>query len=171
MAKGARLYPLQVTKLYEKIVGIVDSKRKTPTRFYYKVKGGKNYIERYTDEQIWCRDFLTFVRNREDFERFLNDIADSQWMSVLTAMQRVDRDIDVPSFGRHWIHPETYQIYAECGFDFNKMTSLGHEYMKERHRKFYERLRAKRFLKLTDKAAYDADYTQRLVDILRRGKA
>ena len=81
MAKGARLYPLQVTKLYEKIVGIVDSKRKTPTRFYYKVKGGKNYIERYTDEQIWCRDFLTFVRNREDFERFLNDIADSQWMS------------------------------------------------------------------------------------------
>ena len=160
MAKGARLYPLQVTKLYEKIVGIVDSKRKTPTRFYYKVKGGKNYIERYTNEQIWCRDFLTFVRNREDFERFL-----------FTAMQRVDRDIDVPSFGRHWIHPETYQIYAECGFDFNKMTSLGHEYMKERHRKFYERLRAKRFLKLTDKAAYDADYTQRLADILRRGKA
>lgn len=57
------------------------------------------------------------------------------------------------------------------GFDFNKMTSLSHEYMKERHKAFYERLRKKLFLKLTDKAAYDADYTQRLADLLRRGKA
>ena len=120
---------------------------------------------------IWCRDFLTFIRNKEDFERFLNDIADSQWMSILTAMQRVDREIEIPSFGKHWIHPETYDIYAECGFDFNKMTSLPHEYMKERHKAFYERLRKKLFLKLTDKAAYDADYTQRLADLLRRGKA
>ena len=116
-------------------------------------------------------DFLTFIRNKEDFERFLNDIADSQWMSILTAMQRVDREIEIPSFGKHWIHPETYDIYAECGFDFNKMTSLPHEYMKERHKAFYERLRKKLFLKLTDKAAYDADYTQRLADLLRRGKA
>ncbi len=51
------------------------------------------------------------------------------------------------------------------------MTSLPHEYMKERHKAFYERLRKKLFLKLTDKAAYDADYTQRLADLLRRGKA
>ena len=43
--------------------------------------------------------------------------------------------------------------------------------MKERHKAFYERLRKKLFLKLTDKAAYDADYTQRLADLLRRGKA
>lgn len=92
-------------------------------------------------------------------------------MSILTAMQRVDREIEIPSFGKHWIHPETYDIYAECSFDFNKMTSLPHEYMKERHKAFYERLRKKLFLKLTDKAAYDADYTQRLADLLRRGKA
>lgn len=92
-------------------------------------------------------------------------------MSILTAMQRVDREIEIPSFGKHWIHPETYDIYAECGFDFNKMTSLSYEYMKERHKAFYERLRKKLFLKLTDKAAYDADYTQRLADLLRRGKA
>ena len=159
MAKGARLFPLQVTRLYEKMVAVVDRKRKEPTKMYYKTKKGRHFIERYTPEQIWCRDFLTFIRNKEDFERFLNDIADSQWMSILTAMQRVDREI------------ETYDIYAECGFDFNKMTSLPHEYMKERHKAFYERLRKKLFLKLTDKAAYDADYTQRLADLLRRGKA
>lgn len=171
MAKGARLFPLQVTRLYERIVAVVDRKRKEPTKMYYKTKKGRHFIERYTPEQIWCRDFLTFIRNKEDFERFLNDIADSQWMSILTAMQRVDREIEIPSFGKHWIHPETYDIYAECGFDFNKMTSLPHEYMKERHKAFYERLRKKIFLKLTDKAAYDADYTQRLADLLRRGKA
>ena len=64
-------------------------------------------------------------------------------MSILTAMQRVDREIEIPSFGKHWIHPETYDIYAECGFDFNKMTSLPYEYMKERHKAFYKRLRKK----------------------------
>lgn len=171
MAKGARLFPLQVTRLYERMVAVVDRKRKEPIKMYYKTKKGRHFIERYTPEQIWCRDFLIFIRNKEDFERFLNDIADSQWMSILTAMQRVDREIEIPSFGKHWIHPETYDIYAECGFDFNKMTSLPYEYMKERHKAFYERLRKKLFLKLTDKAAYDADYTQRLADLLQRGKA
>ena len=70
MAKGARLFPLQVTRLYERMVAVVDRKRKEPTKMYYKTKKGRHFIERYTPEQIWCRDFLTFIRNKEDFERF-----------------------------------------------------------------------------------------------------
>lgn len=70
MAKGARLFPLQVTRLYERMIAVVDRKRKEPTKMYYKTKKGRHFIERYTPEQIWCRDFLTFIRNKEDFERF-----------------------------------------------------------------------------------------------------
>lgn len=171
MAKGARLFPLQVAKLYDKIVELVNSKRKAPTKMYYNTKKGRRSIDRFTDEQIWCRDFLTFVKNKSDFERFLNDVADSQWMSVLVAIQKCDRDIEVPSFGRYTIHPETYALLVEADFDFNKMKANTQEYVRERHKAFYERLARNRFLKLTDKAAYDTDYTQRLADILRRGKA
>lgn len=171
MAKGARLFPLQVTKLYNKIVELVDSKRKTPSKMYYATKKGRHSIDRFTDEQIWCKDFLTFIRDKSDFERFLNDVADSQWMSVLKAIQKCDVDIEIPSFGRYTIHPETYAMLVECDFDFNKMQANTEAYVKERHRAFYERLDKNKFLKLTDKAAYDTDYTQRLADILRRGKA
>lgn len=55
MAKGARLFPLQVTRLYERMVAVVDRKRKEPTKMYYKTKKGRHFIERYTPEQIWCR--------------------------------------------------------------------------------------------------------------------
>ena len=53
MAKGARLFPLQVTRLYERMVAVVDRKRKEPTKMYYKTKKGRHFIERYTPEQIW----------------------------------------------------------------------------------------------------------------------
>ena len=52
MAKGARLFPLQVTRLYERMVAVVDRKRKEPTKMYYKTKKGRHFIERYTPEQI-----------------------------------------------------------------------------------------------------------------------
>ena len=48
MAKGARLFPLQVTRLYERMVAVVDRKRKEPTKMYYKTKKGRHFIERYT---------------------------------------------------------------------------------------------------------------------------
>lgn len=38
MAKGARLFPLQVTRLYERMVAVVDRKRKEPIKMYYKTK-------------------------------------------------------------------------------------------------------------------------------------
>lgn len=171
MAKGARLFPLQVTKLYEKMVALVNGKSKKPYKYYYQTKGKKekSFVYVYHDEQVWCKEFFTFINDRDAFERFLNDVADSQWMSVLMAYQRVDPSIEIPCFGNHKIHPATYEAYAEVNFDFNRMTARTPDEMRMRHKVFYDKLREMKFLKLTDKAKYDAACTQRFADLLQRG--
>ena len=59
MAKGARLFPLQVTRLYERMVAVVDRKRKEPTKMYYKTKKGRHFIERYnTPNRFGVDNFL-----------------------------------------------------------------------------------------------------------------
>ena len=58
MAKGARLFPLQVTRLYERMVAVVDRKRKEPTKMYYKTKKGRHFIERYLPNRFGVETFL-----------------------------------------------------------------------------------------------------------------
>lgn len=150
MAKGARLYPLGVSILYEKL-----------TKELFALKDH--------DSKEWLKDYPTFIDNKDEFEVFLNDVSDSQWMTVMKHMQAWDRIIDVPYFGKFMMSPVTYRLLKSCNFDIRYMraTYTGLE-VKALHKAFWKKVKADRFLKLTNKSAYDKACTEGLADLLQR---
>lgn len=150
MAKGARLYPLGVSILYEKL-----------TKELFALKDVKS--------REWLKDYPTFIDDKNEFEVFLNDVSDSQWMTIMKHMQGWDRIIDVPYFGKFVMSPVTYKLLKSCNFDIRYMrSSYTFLQIRELHRAFWNKVKADRFLKLTNKAAYDKACTEGLADLLQR---
>lgn len=151
MAKGARLFPMHIKLLFKEFVKSASSNKS----FY---------------DKRWYKDLDLFLRTDKDFEAFINDIADNQWMSIMQAIQKYDPYIQVQGFGIFSIDPATMNVLRDADFDFKEVLKYTPETSKKLYRKYYNAIKLDKFNRSFNREQYERDSSKRFADILRRGK-
>ncbi|MBD5584411.1 MAG: hypothetical protein HDQ88_04965 [Clostridia bacterium] len=169
---GSRLKPIQISKLYHDIINYINGRRKEPKTYKYKTKyQGVKTFTKYDDVQLWCKDFPLFVKDEADFKMIIEDIADSQSMTVANAMSKFDREIYLPCLGVFTIRDGVYHVLKEHNFDIDETLRIDHREFRRQKLDYYAGVREGRFTRIKDKARYYEHCTKRFTDILRRREA
>lgn len=167
MAKGFRLTPLQLTKLYNRFIDVIKEKTKEP-KLVIQRKRPKRKEYYYNEEQKWLLQFNKYIDDKATFKSLVNCISDSQWSYIFKAVSRFEKQIRIPCLGFLEIHSATYQVLKENDFDVSKVLNNDTIDMKARHKAFYDKLREDKFLKYTNREKYEESRTERLAALLQR---
>lgn len=170
MAIGIRFNPLSLAKVCFNIRNFIKTRFNTQKPCPYRTKyNGVKFGFYHREELDWLREFDTYIPDDVCLENLINDIADSQYITIITRFFKTEKSFAVPFIGRFYIPPLNDRILKFHDYDTLAALKIDKETFFERHAAFFERLRSEAFLKTSNKAAYYESRTKRFSDILRRG--